>query len=194
MYDHKFLVSLHDFWYEGPEFLYIVYRPINYNNESLELNQSKLYSNETNGKKYIVGLLRPLSSDFITQHVCMAMDEHFQWLTHRSPPSEANVHSHSSGQNLRRLLWNPRLITPCTRASHWIPSWGRWNQSTPLYYIPLRSVLILYSHLRRVSQIVWSLEVFQLNMCMNFSFPPRVLLPSNVSTSFCCICNPIMNK
>jgi hypothetical protein len=37
-----------------------------------------------------------------------------------------------------------RFITVLTRARHWT----RWNQSTPSHLIPLRSILILSSHLR----------------------------------------------
>jgi hypothetical protein len=54
-------------------------------------------------------------------------------------------------QPLKKILTSyatKRFVTVFTRVLHWSLFWARSIQSIPLYAIPLRSILILTSHLR----------------------------------------------
>jgi len=56
-----------------------------------------------------------------------------------------------------------RLITVFTTISLWTLSWSRRIQSKPSHAVPLRSILILSSHLRVGAKIVSSLQVLRLH-------------------------------
>jgi hypothetical protein len=51
-------------------------------------------------------------------------------------------------KNFPTFYGTRRFITVFTRALHWSLSWARSTQSTPSHPIPLRSILILSTHLR----------------------------------------------
>jgi hypothetical protein len=57
------------------------------------------------------------------------------------------------------------FITVVKRARNWNRSWATWTRSTPSHSIPLRSTLILSSHLISTSQLDSSLPVFRLKFC-----------------------------
>jgi hypothetical protein len=51
-------------------------------------------------------------------------------------------------QEFRNIFGTRRFITVFTRALHWSLPWARSIQSMPPHPISLRSILILFSHLR----------------------------------------------
>jgi hypothetical protein len=51
-------------------------------------------------------------------------------------------------KNFPTFYGTPRFITVFTRALHWSLSWARSVQSITPHHIPLRSILLLCSHLR----------------------------------------------
>jgi hypothetical protein len=83
-------------------------------------------------------ILKVLKCIMISYIITNSMEE--------SPSCEAD--SISVGQEILRLLWNPRFITVFSRALHWFLSWARWFQSTFSYPMSIRSILISYSRLR----------------------------------------------
>jgi hypothetical protein len=71
--------------------------------------------------------------------------DNFTFFIVKSPSWETD--SHSVGQDVPRLLWNPSIISVFTRAHHFSLCWNNLIQSMPsLPY--LRYILILYCHLR----------------------------------------------
>jgi hypothetical protein len=51
-------------------------------------------------------------------------------------------------KNFLKFYGTRRFITVFTTALHWSLSWARWIQSIPPYTISLKSIVILFSHLR----------------------------------------------
>jgi hypothetical protein len=54
----------------------------------------------------------------------------------------------AGAQELHSILWNPRFVTVFARALHWSLASSRSVQSIPSYPVSLRSILILFTHLR----------------------------------------------
>jgi hypothetical protein len=67
----------------------------------------------------------------------------------------------------------PRFIIVLARARHWT----RRIQCTPSHRIYLTSTLLLSTHARYISQMIISLHVFQLRLCM-YSLPYVLHAPS----------------
>jgi hypothetical protein len=64
----------------------------------------------------------------------------------QSPSWEAN--SHSTSEEILRLLWNRRLIAMFTRACHWFPFWTRFGPVFTPYFSKICCNIILPSRSR----------------------------------------------
>jgi hypothetical protein len=51
-------------------------------------------------------------------------------------------------RNFKKFYWTRRFITVFTGVRHWSVSWARWTQLILPHPISLRSILILFSHIR----------------------------------------------
>lgn len=81
-------------------------------------------------------------------------------------------------QSLRSQKSLSKSVVPegmFTIVCHWSFSRARWIQSTPSYCTALKSILILYLHLRVGRRSGFLLPIFQLQCCTDFSSLPREL-------------------
>lgn len=69
--------------------------------------------------------------------VTNSMEQSFSW----------EAFSHSASQEMVCVLWNFRLSTMSTRATHWTLTQARWILSTPLHPVSSWSILVLPSHI-----------------------------------------------
>jgi hypothetical protein len=79
---------------------------------------------------------------------------------------------HSACQKILFLHGNWRLITVFTKACHWTLSWSRQIQFAPLIPISLKSILMLFSHLRLGLPVVSYLWASQPKPCKHLPHPP----------------------
>jgi hypothetical protein len=79
--------------------------------------------------------------------------------------------NHSANEEIPTPLNGIRsFIIGYTRTSHWFLSYARWIQSTTHYTVSLRSILILFSHVRLSGTFS---SGFPTNILMHFSCPIR---------------------
>jgi len=76
------------------------------------------------------------------------------------------TNNHSASEEITAFRGTRRFITVFTRAPHWSLSWARWIQSATSHLISLRSILLLFSHLRLLFRITSSLQVFRPIFCI----------------------------
>jgi len=100
----------------------------------------------------------------------------------QSPSWEAN--SRATSQEIPAFYGILRFITEFTPARHWSLSWSRCTHSPPFHPISLRSILILYSHLRLCLPSGLFPLGFPTKMLYAFTISPCVL-HDLVSSSFC---------
>jgi hypothetical protein len=100
--------------------------------------------------------------------------------TEQSPSWEAN--SHSAGQEIPCLLWNPKVHYRVHNSPHWPLSWATCIQSTPPHPISLICVLILSSHLRLGLPSALTLRLFNQNFVCISSLSHACYMPRQSHT------------
>jgi hypothetical protein len=90
--------------------------------------------------------------------------------------------SHAAINNFPAFYGTRRFITVFTRALHWSLSWASSIQSTLPHLIPVRSILILSTHLRLGLPSGFFLLGFPTNILYSFLFSPFV--PQALPLSF----------
>jgi hypothetical protein len=82
----------------------------------------------------------------------------------QSPSWETN--GRSACKKIPRLLWNAKVFIVFIRNRH--SPLSRWIQSILLYPIHMRLILTSSFHFALVSQVISSVQTFQLKFCMHF--------------------------
>jgi hypothetical protein len=78
-------------------------------------------------------------------------------------------------QELPSVLWNPKVHYRVQKSPHWSLSCARWIQSIPTHPISLRSISILFTHLRLELPSGLSPSRFPTNILQAFLFSSFVL-------------------